>query len=71
MRCTAEPQQPACSLRYISPRIAEAYAGKTDKTIERDIAALIAMGLITRDKRGIRPNITRIEAFIPPSLSDT
>ena len=40
------------------------YAGKTDKTLTRDINALIEMGLILREGRVYFPNKSLIEAFI-------
>lgn len=51
--------------RHISPRIAEAYAGKTDKTIQRDINLLIQMGLIEKTREGIRARTEIMRAFLP------
>ncbi len=50
-------------IRLLSPRLAEAYAGKTDKTITRDINALDKMELIVKTTRGIFANNGIIEAF--------
>lgn len=50
-------------IRLLSPRIAAAYAGKTDKTITRDINALDGMKLIVKTTQGISANKGIIEAF--------
>jgi hypothetical protein len=60
-------------LRRVSPRVAEAYATKGDRTLSRDINALTDMKLLRRrfakrDGRMVslyRPNRTRILAFLP------
>lgn len=52
-------------IRGVSPRIAEAYAGKTDKTVTRDLNALQNMGLITRMRGAFRANKSIVEAFLP------
>ena len=62
---------PTSKIRYISPRIAEAYANKTDKTIMRDINRLIKMGLVERRKKGVRATPEIMLAFLPGThLSD-
>ncbi len=50
-------------IRLLSPRLAEAYSGKTDKTITRDLNALSEMGLITRTKQSISANKEIMRAF--------
>lgn len=60
---------PIVHLRYISPRIAEAYAGKTDSTVRRDVCALEKMGLIRRGEEGVEINRERMTAFISPVLA--
>ena len=60
---------PIVHLRYISPRIAEAYAGKTDRTIRRDVNALERMGLIRRSDEGVEINRERMMAFLSPVLA--
>jgi len=60
---------PIMHLRYISPRIAEAYAGKTDRTIRRDVNALERMGLIRRGEGGVELNRERLTAFLSPVLA--
>ncbi|MEM7533040.1 MAG: Fic family protein [Chloroflexota bacterium] len=58
---------PITELRYISPRIAEAYAGKTDKTIQRDVNTLVQMNLIRRTGKGIQVRQELMYAFLPTS----
>jgi len=45
---------PLTELRHISPRGAELYAGRSDKTLRRDIDLLEEKGLIARAKEGVR-----------------
>lgn len=52
-------------IRAVSPKIAEAYAGKTAKTITRDLNELKALGLIDQDERGLYARVDLIEAFLP------
>ncbi|MEK6229391.1 MAG: Fic family protein [Actinomycetota bacterium] len=54
-------------LRHLSGELVEMYGGKTDKTLTRDINALIGMGLIRREGRLYFPNKGLIEAFHPVS----
>jgi Fic family protein len=56
---------PLASIRYISPRIAETYAGKTDKTVQRDLNELEKMNLIQKTAKGIRVNRELMSAFLP------
>lgn len=49
----------------LTPRLARAFAGKTSKTVQRDINALIEMGLVKRDGRKIRACQEVILAFLP------
>lgn len=56
---------PLDSLRYLSPRIAEAYYGKVDKTIRRDIEELRTMSLIkVEGVSQLRPFIERMQAYL-------
>ena len=50
-------------IRLLTPRLAAAYATKTDKTITRDLNALVEMGLITRTRRGVWANKRVLDAF--------
>jgi Fic family protein len=49
----------------LTPRLAKAYAGKTAKTVQRDLNALIKMELIARDGRKVRARREVILAFLP------
>ncbi len=49
----------------ISPRVARDYAGKGDKTLTRDLNALLSMKLLRRENRQYRPNRELILAFLP------
>ena len=51
----------------LTPHLAAAYAGKTSKTVTRDISRLIALGLIERTPQGIRPLVEKMEAFMASS----
>ena len=51
-------------LRLLTPRLAAAYAGKTDKTITRDLNALSEMGLITRTRQSIAAKKGILDAFV-------
>lgn len=54
------------AVRHVSVRVAEAYAGKTPKTVSRDLNYLASLSLIDRSTKGIRPNRSLITAFLPP-----
>ncbi len=56
---------PVNRVRHISPRVAEAYAGKTDKTVQRDLNELERMDLIRRTPAGIQVRRERLLAFLP------
>jgi len=43
---------PVSKIRYLSPRLAEAYSKKTQTTINRDFDALEKMGLLVKKPRG-------------------
>jgi Fic family protein len=51
----------------LTTRLAKAYAGKTSKTLNRDLNALIAMDLIAREGRKIRARREIILSFLPLS----
>jgi DeoR/GlpR family transcriptional regulator of sugar metabolism len=59
---------PVSQLRYISTRMAEAYAKKTDKTIQRDVNELEKLKIIKRTEKGIRANRELIVAFLSPTI---
>ena len=60
---------PIVQLRYISPRTAEAYAGKTDNTIRRDVNVLEKMDLIRRSYEGVEINRELMAAFLSPVIA--
>ena len=60
---------PIVRLRYLSPRIAEAYAGKTDRTIQRDVNVLERMDLVRRNFEGIEINRELMSAFLSPVIA--
>ena len=49
----------------LTPRLAKAYAGKTAKTVQRDLNALVTMGLLAREGRKVRARREIILAFLP------
>lgn len=57
---------PLSEVRYVSSRIAEAYAGKTEKTVHNDINALINMEIFVKSKQGVRANRELMLGFLPP-----
>ena len=59
-----QPVQPA-EIRHVSPRIAEAYAGKGAKTVTRDLDDLIDRGLVERVAGGYRAKKETVLAFLP------
>jgi len=56
------------NLRHLTTHQAEAYAGKTDKTIRRDLHHLEALGLIVVEKQGVRAKIELVTAFLPHQI---
>jgi Fic family protein len=60
-----EEPLPRASLRTLSPGLVEMYHGKTEKTLTRDLNAILEMGLICRQGRDYIPNKHIIEAFLP------
>lgn len=57
---------PIVNLRYISPQTAEAYAGKKDGMIRRDVNVLEEMGLVRRSYEGVEINRDLLSAFLSP-----
>ncbi len=60
----AEPV-PVSKLGEISPRMAKAFAGKTQKTLIRDVNFLKSLGLIEQTAKGVRAKKEMILAFLP------
>lgn len=52
-------------IRHVSPRIAELYANKTNKTITRDITELIDMDLLKKEEGKYKANMQKLLAFLP------
>ena len=52
-------------IRSLSPKVAELYARKTPKTLARDLAAVLDMGLIEKTEAGYRARMDAILAFLP------
>ena len=57
---------PIVNLRYISPRTAEAHAGKKDGMIRRDVNVLEEMGLVRRSYEGVEINRDLFFTFLSP-----
>jgi Fic family protein len=58
-------------LRLLTPKLAEQYAGKDDKTISRDVNKLVGLDLAEKMGGRIRPKIEIMAAFIPRTAGDT
>jgi Fic family protein len=56
---------PFNQIRHITPRIAEAYAGMTDRTILRDLEKLEQQDLVRRTTQGYRANIEILLSLMP------
>lgn len=54
----------------LTPRLAKAYAGKTAKTVQRDLNHLVNEGIIVRDRRKVRARRELIFAFLPLKKRD-
>lgn len=52
-------------VRDLSPGLAREYAGKTPKTIQRDLGALMRMDLVERTPGGFKAKKEKILAFLP------
>ncbi|MFI9385563.1 Fic family protein [Kutzneria sp. NPDC052558] len=56
---------PLNAVRRLTPELAEQFAGRSDKTVTRDINRLQSLGLAVVDRRTIAPAIHLMAAFIP------
>lgn len=56
---------PRAELRMLTPALAAAYAGKTDKTLTRDLNSVPVTNLIERRPDGYRARMEIILAFLP------
>ncbi len=59
---------PRAAMRWLTPRLAQAYDGKTEKTLSRDLNELRKLELLDREGRGYMPNESVLLAFQPPSV---
>lgn len=60
---------PKRAIRDLSPRLAAAYATKTEKTISRDLNEVKRLGLVRSDPDGWAPADEAISGFKPPSVA--
>lgn len=56
---------PASKIPELTPKLAQAYARKTAKTLSRDLNAVEEMNLIHRTDRSVRANKRLVLAFLP------
>ncbi len=57
-------------MRYVSTRIAEAYAGKTEVTVRRDLNELVKMELVIKTPEGFYANKEIMRAFLAPKRKE-
>lgn len=60
-----EDPVPLTQIHHVTSELAEAYAKKTNRTIQRDLNALREMDLIERGKKGYEVKKWKILAFLP------
>jgi Fic family protein len=60
---------PRAHLREVSSRVAQEYAGRADRTLSRDVGALLEMGLVRHVEGGYAANREPILAFLPVRLA--
>ena len=65
-RCVDMPVE-IWEIKDLSPALKAAYAGKSDRTLQRDLDTLLGMQLITQDFRGYQPNKDILMAFFARS----
>jgi len=65
-----EEPVPLIEIRHVSANVAEAYAGKTAKTVTRDVNALVEMDLVGLTPKGIRAKREKMLAFLPKRSTD-
>jgi len=56
---------PRGQLRRLSPELAEAYSERTERTLSRDLNALVTLGLLVRTSGGFIPNSDAVLGFMP------
>ncbi|MGH3997250.1 MAG: hypothetical protein ACRDTJ_07285 [Pseudonocardiaceae bacterium] len=52
-------------IRRLTPELAEMYAGKTEKTLTRDVNRLQELGLLRRRGNLVYSCIDQMDAFLP------
>lgn len=55
----------------LTTRLATAYANKTSKTIQRDVNALVTIGLVARQYRAVRAKKEMLSSFLPISKTSS
>lgn len=64
-----EPMVPVSAVRRLTPDLVDGYAGKTAKTVTRDLNALVAMDLVERvPGNRVRAQPEIVLAFLPPRV---
>ena len=56
---------PINKVKELTPRLAREYAGKSSKTLQRDLQMLETLDLVERTPEGVRANRELILAFLP------
>lgn len=56
---------PLSGVRRLTPELAEQFAGRSDKTVTRDVNRLQSLGLAVVDRHTIEPAVHLMAAFIP------
>lgn len=69
-RITRETGEPVAraEMRWLTPKLARAYANKTDKTLTRDLNEIRKLELLIRGRRGYSPNEAVLLGFLPASV---
>ncbi|MGV3636509.1 MAG: hypothetical protein ACO1NQ_02555 [Flavobacteriales bacterium] len=60
---SADTPVPLNGISKLSPALAKVYAGVSEKTLRRDVDALLQAGVLHRDPEGLRVDLTNILAF--------
>lgn len=66
-RATGEPV-PRGSIRWLTPKLSQAYSGKTDKTLTRDLNEIRKLELLKGDRRGYVANESVLLGFLPAAV---
>ncbi|WP_419841861.1 Fic family protein [Candidatus Poriferisodalis sp.] len=60
---------PKADVAGLTPQLAQMYARTGPRTLARDLNRLEGAGLIETDRRGVRPRVDRMRAFVSPTSS--